>query len=188
MASNMNHQFDQLAERLRRLSLGSEIDQEEQLNQIMEMSYEELSSKVMDFGKAHLGKSFLDMTKETRYMTWFAEAYQGSRKPQHVRFLRFIQLHVEKLEAGKNPSSRPTVATQSKAKAKAKMLQVHLPENPWDESEEEMGMPSEASWDIPHGNQIELNEMQNRMGEVENVLQQVLNLLSSNQSSQPASQ
>ena len=36
--------------------------------------------------------------------------------------------------------------------------------------------------------QIELNEMQNRMGEVENVLQQVLNLLSSNQFSQPASQ
>ena len=185
----MNHQFDQLADRLRRLSLGLETDQEEQLNQIMEMSYEELSSKCMDFGKAHLGKSFLDMTKETRYMTWFAETYQGSRKPQHVRFMRFIQLHVEKLEAEKNSSSRPTtMATQSKAKAKAKMLRVNLPENPWDESEEEMEMPTEASWDMPHGSQIELNEMQNRMGEVENVLQQVLNLLSSNQPSQPASQ
>lgn len=183
----MSHQFDQLAERLRRVSLGSETDEAEQLSQIMEMSYEELSNKCMDFGKAHLGKSLLDMTKETHYMTWFAEAYRGSQRPQHVRFLRFIQLHVEKLEAEKNISSKPAMATQSKAKAKAKLLQVHLPEDPWENSEEEMGAPTEASWAIPQ-NQIEMNEMQHRMGEVENVLQQVLNLLSSNQPSQPSGQ
>ena len=87
------------------------------------MSYE----KCVDFGKAHRGKSYQDMTKDPRYLAWFAEPYRGSRKPHHARFLRFIELHVEKLEAEKGRKTTSAPATQREAKAKPKVLQVNLP-------------------------------------------------------------
>ena len=82
--------FDQLADRLRRLSVNESASTEE-ASQIMPMTLEELKMCPMNFAKAHAGKLFKDMVKETRYMTWFAETYRSSQKPAHMKFLMFIQ-------------------------------------------------------------------------------------------------
>ena len=122
----------------------------------------ELQEEKIEFGKAHMGKRFIDMTTETKYMTWFTENYQHSRKLVHVKFLRFIQLWLSSQEkAG-------SVAKPITPKAKAK----HPPR--------EMNTPIELDSDdevwaqLPHGSNVEMAEMRNRMGQMEIVLQEVL--------------
>ena len=61
-------QFDNLADRLRRLSL-TQKDPQEDLNQILKMPLEELMEERVAFGKAHIGKAFKDLTSETKYLS-----------------------------------------------------------------------------------------------------------------------
>ena len=82
--SPVDHQFDQLADRLRRLSL-SERDSES-LPQIMSMTLAELENETIKFGKAHCGKTYASMVTEHRYMTWFAETYKESRSSSFDSF------------------------------------------------------------------------------------------------------
>ena len=159
--SPVDHQFDQLADRLRRLSL-SERDSES-LPQIMSMTLAELENETIKFGKAHCGKTYASMVTEHRYMTWFAETYKDSRQTKHVKFLRFIQLHVENLEKNNQEIS---ATTRPKAKACPKALASTMPIDLESEPEE---------WDqVPEENTLELLHMQRRMLEIENVMQQVL--------------
>ena len=79
----------------------------------MSMTLDELMER-MAFGKAHIGKAFKELIPETKYLSWFAENYRHSQKPEHVKLLRFIQLHVE------SPESQMPVKPLPKAKAKSK--------------------------------------------------------------------
>ena len=61
-------QFDQLADRLRRLQLDNQASSEA-VEQVMEMSLEELRECRIEFGKAYMNKPFKEMVKEDRYLT-----------------------------------------------------------------------------------------------------------------------
>ena len=156
--------FDQLADRLRRLTVTE--DGEDQLHQISMMDLKELREETIKFGKAHVGKTFASMAKETKYLAWFAENYKSSRKPEHVKFLRFIQLHVDDLEKT-NQEIRATTMPKTKAapKPRASSRPIDL--------ETESSDPEE--WDqIREENAQEFLQMQRRMNDMENVMQQVL--------------
>ena len=175
--------FDQLADRLRRLSV-NESSTPEAINEIMAMSLEELQRLPVDFGKAHLGKTFKDMLKEPRYLTWFAETYRHSKKPSHVKFLRFIQLHVEKSEQQLSHAQPKSVA-KSKAASKP-MARPQIPEDPWNQttSEEELEIegPDGEMWAAV--NPPKPDEMQNvqaRIGHMENMMTQILSHLNQSQ-------
>eukprot|EP00435_Cladocopium_sp_Y103_P021510 s2448_g5.t1 len=157
--SSMDTQFNQLADRLRRLSVSDET--QESLEQIMKMPLAELKDCTIQFGKTYLGRTYESMKSETKYMMWFAESYKHSQKPQHVKFLRFIQLHVESLEK-KHGEIKEAIQAKSKAapKTKASNIPIDLES---DSAEEAVG-----DWDqIPDENPIELMAMQNRMAEME---------------------
>eukprot|EP00435_Cladocopium_sp_Y103_P068844 s785_g32.t1 len=160
-------QFDQLAERLRRMSLDNQASSEA-VEQVMEMSLEELKECRIDFGKAHLNKKYQDMVGETRYLTWFAETYRHSQKICHMKFLRFIQLHLDQMEGQMHQA-------RSKAKAKAKTVSrprdhPELPHDPWNpSSDEEIEIP----WE-PVTNSEEVTHLTERMTEMEGMLQQIL--------------
>ena len=81
------------------------------------MTLVELRQEKVTFGKAHLGKTFEDLARDTKYLTWFTETFRHSRKVEHVKLLRFVQLHLEQLEMG----GPPVATTTLRAKAKAKM-------------------------------------------------------------------
>eukprot|EP00435_Cladocopium_sp_Y103_P069341 s209_g33.t1 len=154
---SMDAQFDMLAERLRRVSLNEEAH--ESLEQIMAMQLPELKECTIQFGKTYLGRTYESMIPETKYMTWFAETYKDSKKPQHVKFLRFIQLRVEELEL-KHAEVKKTLQAKSKAAAKSKMSSPPIDL----ESDEEV----DVSWDqVPDDNALEMMTMQNRMAEME---------------------
>ena len=71
---------------------------QETINEIMNMTLDELKGCKVDFGKAHLGEQYQEMVSETRYLTWFVEKFRHCQKPSHMKFLRLIQLHVDQAE------------------------------------------------------------------------------------------
>lgn len=158
-------QFDDLADRLRRLSV-SEKHSEAEINMVMNMTLEELQQEKITFGKAHVGKTFAEMALETRYLTWFTETFRHSRRIEHVKLLRFVQLHLEQIET----AQRAPYPTTVRPKAKAKMPPT-APSQPIDLELEEEG----DSWDPIHeeGEMVNLR-LQDRMNQMEVVMQEVL--------------
>jgi len=176
-------QFDQLAERLRKLSMDNTASSES-VEKIMDMTLEELSQSPIDFGKAHLGKLYRDLASDTKYLTWFAETYKHSQKIDHIRFLRFIELHLNKIEgqmAQANPKSRAKAKGAPKQQSRPPV--ADLPDDPWNppsDEEELMGHPWEPVR-APAMVEEEMVMMRERMGEMENVLQQILSHLNPGQ-------
>lgn len=158
-------QFDDLADRLRRLSV-SEKNSEAEINMVMSMTLEELQQEKITFGKAHVGKTFAEMAMETKYLTWFTETFRHSRKIEHVKLLRFVQLHLEQIET--TPPAPSSTSVRPKAKAK---MPPTVQAQPIDlELEEEAD-----SWDPIHdeGELVNLR-LQDRMNQMEVVMQEVL--------------
>ncbi len=183
MARQMN-QFDQLADRLQILTTKNKAEEETiSTAEIMEMSFEDLKHEKITFGKAHLGRTFPDMLSETGYLTWFTRSYKHSQKPGHVKFLRFLQLHVEMLEATK-ASTTAKSAPKSKAKAKGKgYLGPICPEDlpvpdgfPMPEEDEDF-----PSWETVHMDEnvhLEMQDLKDRLSNLESMLSQVVDHLS----------
>ena len=123
------------------------------------MNLEELRECRIEFGKAHLNKSFEKMLGEKKYMAWFAENYRHSQKICHMKFLRFIELHLDHVEGQMNQAH-----SKAKAKAKAHSQAIpcvrdrpdvpHDPRHPSSDEEEIEGSPWEPvmpqQGDEPH--------------------------------------
>lgn len=175
------NQFDTLADRLRQLSL-TETPEKDKPEVIMNMTYAELKDHPMDFGKAHVGKKFSEMVSNTKYVTWFVESYKDSQKPTHLRFLRFVSLHVEHLERN-HEKVKTKLGARSKAMPKTRpgANPENYPDNetfpahdPTAELSESESFEEEA-WDqVPEANNLELLQMQDRLQQMENVMAQVL--------------
>ncbi len=163
----------------------SKLDQEQSTEEIQSMTFEDLQMYKMDFGKAKLGLPFSEVVKDVRYTSWFTETYKDSKNPRHLRLLRFIHLHVERMEAN--------VTLQPKAKAKGKsrptvptQVSVTL-EDEWNEEEEDPEMWEQIQA-FNHGETFNpaMEEMQNRMSQVGNMMQQVLNHLTRMENPSPS--
>lgn len=172
-SSNSTPDFTDLANRLRSLSI-KEPKRETDINAIMTMSFDELKGTPVSFGQAHLGKTFEEMLQHPQYLTWFAGTYKDSRKAAHVKMLRFIQLHVEQMEnEPKDPKSTKSSKSHGRVEPRPK---AKIPEKETDfESDEEQ-------WDRvvaePAVTASDMMAVQNRMAQIEVVMQQVLQHLS----------
>ena len=174
MASSQS--FDQLADRLRRLSLNEGTNQET-IDEIKNMKLEDLKGCVIDFGKAHVGKKYQEMISETRYLTWFADTYRASQKPSHVKFLRFIELHVDQIEQQMN-LPRPKTMAKAKATAKARAQMPEQPHDPWHPAsfeEEDVETLDAEPWDAITEPVFSMEPaVQYRMDQLENMMNQIL--------------
>ena len=136
------------------------------------MTLDELMEERMAFGKAHISKAFKELIPETKYLSWFAENYRHSQKPEHVKLLRFIQLHVE------SPESQMPVKPLPKAKAKSK-FPPGTTEQPIDLEDDD-----DEVWEqVTEGSSLEMLQMQDRMNKMEMMIYEVLGHL--NRQSQP---
>jgi len=182
--------LDQLADRFKKLTVQNQTDDDEQeFEKVQHMTLEELSKEKIDFGKTHVGKLFPTMMGDTRYVTWFVNSYKDSRRPNHAKFIRYIQLYVADLE--KNPrQTKPKAATKAKAKSgptpnqgyyAKKATETTMP--PEISSEEEEFDPMDplpsGSWEEVDAFQnyhtnMEVQNMQERLSRMEDVMQQVL--------------
>lgn len=190
MSQSKNMDFTDLASRFRRLSINDQTEQETAA--IPHMTYAQLKDYKMDFGTAKRGQPFSKVVLDRRYVQWFTETYQSSRRPTHLRLLRFIQLHVEQME-GQQPQAKSTLNAQSKTRAKPTMgpttskssgHQADLPEESEIPSDADFEEEETEAWEQVHTLERELqhaeemNQVRDRLQQMEHVMQQVLDHLS----------
>jgi len=184
MAARPN-QFAQLADQLQ-LLIKKDKGEEDSMTiaQVMELSFEELKLHTIDFGKTHVGRTYLDMLTEPKYLTWFSRSYKDSQNVKHVKFLRFLQLHVEHMEVAK-ASTTAKSAAKPKAQGKSKSYPMdphHIPVevlgldgSPLTEDEE---FPHWETVNMDEANHMEMQELKDRMANLESMLSQVVDHLS----------
>ena len=56
---------------------------QDELNQIKNMSLEKLAAEKISFGKAKMGWSFQKAFQDAQWTDWFVQTYEKSAKPAH---------------------------------------------------------------------------------------------------------
>ena len=69
------------------------------IRRLERLSFHQLSEMPIRFGQTKRGMTFNTvLTEDPDYCQWFLEKYAGSIKVEHVEFVFFLKLHVERLE------------------------------------------------------------------------------------------
>lgn len=185
-----------LTDRLKKIQMPTQLP--------LELSIHELENSKMDFGSTHRGKLFSTMWSDHQdWIKWFVDHYQNSTNVKHRKMLHYIELKIERHElegttvpipsvegTGKkiNPSVSPTPKKMSAAKTMAKSLAI--PAATKEEIQEEL----EESWeevDVAELSIVQLEQqetradvqaLQSRMLNIENVLQTIVSHLQSSAS------
>lgn len=69
--------------------------EEKTLEQVNNMTLEELSQETIQFGQAKKGMSFIKAFQDHSWADWFVSHYEKSEKPQHRKFVRFVELTLD---------------------------------------------------------------------------------------------
>jgi len=184
MSASKSSETSQLADRFRRVTnTAKEKGQEQAIEEINRMTYTELSKETIAFGQAKVGQPFTEVIEDRRYVTWFVENYKTSQKPSHVKFIRFVQLYVEEQEMKPKPKVKST--PRPKKGAYPSQVPNMAEEQPIDpNSETDTESQDDSMWEQisqpPRRAAInaEMNDMQNRLLQMEELMQKVLHHLS----------
>ena len=152
----------------------------DQLEAFKLLSLDEMSQAKIDFGSAHLGRTYSDMwEKEGKYVKWFQASY-SSNKVNHQKFIHYTSLRVTYAEhqLGLNsqdlqpsPSQRP-LHPAVKSKAKAKPIQEVTPQDLADLAEDESWEPVQEI-EIQPGIFTEMAAMDTRLQTIEGAMQEI---------------
>ncbi|CAL1131720.1 unnamed protein product [Cladocopium goreaui] len=151
---------------------------------------EEMGNCKIAFGKAHVGKSYLEMwEQEKSWMKWFIRTYSDSQREEHKKLIIYVEKMVQQLEISNGLPTLEETETQQgivqprckvhpKAKASAHMtnqapfdamtVMSEDPNDPWDVMEQIHTVPVTMQY------QEDMNAMQNRVLAVENALTEIL--------------
>ena len=136
----------------------------------MHMTFEELGQCQITFGQAKLGQTFQEVVEQDRrYTAWFVSKYATSEKICHRKFIRYVELFVEKAEVQKK-------TPQSKKMAKAKSApHANMAETePVPSSSEEEPVQDGETWDVIEHRALQdqrLESLEGAMGQIINQLQ-----------------
>eukprot|EP00435_Cladocopium_sp_Y103_P026541 s2495_g6.t1 len=153
-----------------------------EVEDLSQLTREDLATEVISFGQKHQGETFLQAWQDQEWVAFMVSRYSQSVKDSHRRFIRFVELQVEHFEqeqAPVLPSRNPIPASaQPKAKTKAKATpksRVQPPEEIEIMTATEFEM--EEEWDpaVPYlSNQETMQAMQERLLHMENALLRVM--------------
>ncbi len=186
-STNQSVPLNQLADRFRQVTGKTPANVEDQeYEKVQNMTLEELSKECINFGKTYVGRLFPTMMSETRYVTWFVNNYKDSRRPGHAKFIKYIQLYVADKE--KNPLQAKTkgkaAPSQSQGYYVEKMMEPPTPTSQYSEAEESDPMDPlpNGSWEeveppLLQQPNVEMQIMQERLHQMEEMMQQVLHHL-----------
>lgn len=150
----------------------NQAQEDDQMARLQTMSFQQLQDRTIQFGKSKVGMPFHEVVHtDPGYCQWFLRSWGDSKKPEHVEFLYYLRLYIEKMEATSGTEEevqtpRPEVLRSqgklSMPKAKAKTS------------------PSTASWEAIEKEEEDLEErvmMHSRMDQMEHVLSQIVQQL-----------
>ena len=171
-----------LAERFARVQQAQEPAPNSELEVFKALPFEEQCHTAVAFGKAHLGKKFLDVWhQELRWLQWVLKNYEDSKKVEHLKLFHFVQVMLEQEETG-NPTKPVHKGYQASPKPKAKGQSSHHMPEVGNHAEVIHHVPEEDEelWDITSNHQVQgeaIEALQARMLHVENALTEILTLL-----------
>ena len=172
-----------LSARLARV-LGEEKKEEarDQFEAFKLLSLDEMGQTKIDFGSAHLGRTYSEMwEKEAKYVRWFQASYHSSNKVNHQKFIHYISLRVTYAEhqlclnsqdPRPSPSQRP-LHPAIKSNAKAKPIQEVTPQDLADLAEDESWEPVQEI-EIQPEIYTEMAAMDTRLQTIEGAMQEII--------------
>eukprot|EP00435_Cladocopium_sp_Y103_P009793 s1357_g2.t1 len=153
---------------------------QQQAQDVMKMSFEELGQQPILFGEAKKGQKFSEVVRaDPGYYKWFLTKWSASPKKEHQMFNQYLQLWIERqeLEQGvqpKSPSSRPAPSNVC-PKAKAKSGAAHGRSSTTIDLETE---EEEEWWDhLSSPPVMKESENAKRLDQIEGVLSEVIGQL-----------
>lgn len=185
-----------LAQRLAKI----QVQAKPELPNIDHYTLEELKVMKIDFGKAHLGRSYQHMWEvEQEWILWFIQHYPAPTKLSHRLVHKFVEKQIElaenwnhrvpvfpttkDMQSANVTEEQPTPKNLAKAKGMPSRVKMNSPGSsvpPIDMEEDEFDMLQE--WQLQQhldGQtvttlQADVMSLQDRMGNLESLLQQVL--------------
>lgn len=159
---------------------------------VLTMNLEELGEQVLEVGRKHKGEKYVEIYEDDSYNNWVAG--HVSEDPKHSPGLsgyatylrRRLQAELEmdhKTTAGSDRRQSPPMTMKKEKETAPKEPkgyrvppEMALPVTPFEEDEEVM-----SQWSKVEVMEGEMEGLHLRMGQMENVLSQILNHLQSNQ-------
>lgn len=69
------------------------------MSKFQQMSAQEMGETKVMFGKTHIGRTFAEVWNEEKtWAKWFTKAYADSQKPEHQKFLMYVEKMVTEHE------------------------------------------------------------------------------------------
>eukprot|EP00435_Cladocopium_sp_Y103_P013529 s1772_g3.t1 len=134
------------------------------------LSMQDLMEQKISFGKTHQGRTFQEVwDHEQSWVSWFVQRFANSTKAEHVIFLKFVELKIERAELTGTPvpltnksevektmtlgQTSGQVSHAGKAKAKAKTaMQIPVETSVWDLDEEDPELFEVLTEEVPAEN------------------------------------
>jgi hypothetical protein len=135
-----------------------------------------LAETKIDFGKAKMNQTFAQAFQDKEWTNYMLTRFEDSQKPTHQKYFQYVKLMIQE----DSKPSTSTVKTKGNAKKKEEVKPTRLGmAKPVDEEEEDSdwermtGVPTQQMTEI----QINQNEMESRMGRMEEALAQAISHL-----------
>lgn len=177
-----------VSQRLKTFRAQTQSQQEEMsLEEIKTLTLEDLNQEVIKFGKAHRDKPFALVFENFQpWVDWFVGYYEKSPKPEHQKFIRYVELRLDSdlphnLQSQVPAKSKPKAKRMAKpvtppTKTKGSTENPPLTESDW---EEEFEMMSSHAGMIDMQEELENvrfenRQMSSRMAQLEMHMQEMI--------------
>ena len=171
-----------------RLKAVQSMQEQEVRDDLSHLTLQELENEVISFGEAHMGQTFAEAWSDQEWVKFMTSRYRKSSKEAHMRFLRFVELKIEKMEAEMQqrpvmPKSQGPMVPKAKCRPKAAPSYTMVHHGEAIDISSQAGVESVVSETemyeaMTTTAQVEQQEMidalQARMGNMEDALQKVI--------------
>ena len=176
-----------------RLKAVQAVQEQEVKNDLEYLTLADLENEVVSFGEAHLGQTYTQAWSDQEWVKFMTARYQKSTKESHMKFLRFVELKIEMMEAEMNqrpmkPKTQGHVVSKAKCRPAAKAATTYTVVShgepidiSWQAGEDDGVYETEMSetWTMnaPTEQQETIHALQARMLNMEDALQRVIHHL-----------
>ena len=172
-----------LADRLKKVQQSQQ--QSEKKVALEKMSFDELQNRTIQFGQKKVGQPYHQvMHEDPGYVTWFVQTYKDSQKDSHLEFLAYVEQYTERMEAkigreNGNPYPIPPKNKKTQGKVPEEASASNPKVNPGTEMSK-MHEDEDSDWDAVTSVmdiRAENVVIQERLSQMENVMQHMMQTL-----------
>lgn len=161
-----------LADRFTKVRNATQAD--DQMSRLQTMSFQQLQDMPIRFGQSKRGMPFHEVVHtDPGYCQWFLRSWGDSKKAEHVEFIYYLRLYVERMELVNGLEMEEEEETKPRSPVTTSREKMPVPK------QKAKAAPSTTSWEaIDQEEDKEERAMLNhRMNHMETVLSQIVQQL-----------